>query len=165
MSEIRVSEIRGAPTGELVAFERGLVAFVRNFGFLQPERTPCGQPLHVSQAHALGEVAGNPGVSQQQLATELGLARATVSELVTELSRRGWITRRRDDADRRLQRLYLTATGRDIARDIAESRRKFLARILDDIEPSERAAVIAAVGKLAAGASTANLVTPKKVQR
>lgn len=139
-------------------FEASVVALVRSLGLLQSDQTPCGQPLHVSQAHALREIAANPGISQQGLATELGLARTTVSELVTALVARGWVERCRVDSDRRLRCLKLTAAGESVERDVSASRRALLGDIYASVEESERAAFVAVLQKLseaARGARTA----------
>lgn len=136
-------------------FEANLVEFVRSFGLLQPNRTPCGQPLHVSQAHALALIAGNPVISQRDLTVSLGLARATVSELVAELCDRGWVTRERATTDRRVQRLELTDAGRTMAAQIANARRALIFRVFDALEPDERAAVTDTLGRLSASARVA----------
>ena len=136
-------------------FEANLVEFVRSFGLLQPDRTPCGQPLHVSQAHALAIIAGNPVISQHDLTVSLGLARATVSELVTELCDRGWVTRERATTDRRVQRLELTDAGRTIAAQVAAARRALMVGVLDALKTDERAAITDALGRLSASARIA----------
>jgi DNA-binding MarR family transcriptional regulator len=136
-------------------FEANLVEFVRSFGLLQPDRTPCGQPLHVSQAHALAIIAGNPGIGQHDLTVALGLARATVSEMVSELCARGWVTRERAATDRRVQRLDLTTSGRTIAQQAAEARRALMIGVLDALEPDERATVTDALGRLSVSARVA----------
>ena len=144
--------------GDLSAFEASVVELIRSLGLLQPHQTPCGQPLHVSQAHALREIAANPGMSQQGLATELGLARTTVSELVTALVARGWVERWRVDSDRRLRCLKLTAAGESVERDVSASRRALLGDIFASVEESERTAFVAVLQKLsgaARGARTA----------
>lgn len=137
---------------QVAAFETGIVAFVRSFGLLQPERTPCGQPLHVSQAHALREIAVRPGITQNELGRELGLARATVSELVSQLAERGWITRTPAEGDRRVRCLDLTASGVKIAAEIADARRDLLAGILAGVSEPDRAALIVAIDRLALSA-------------
>jgi DNA-binding MarR family transcriptional regulator len=133
-------------------FEANLVEFVRSFGLLQPDRTPCGQPLHASQAHTLSIVAASPGISQHDLTIELGLARATVSELVTGLCERGWLTRARASDDRRIQRLTLTADGRRVASQVASSRQALMSDVLDSLDPDERDLVVDALARLAVGA-------------
>lgn len=137
---------------QLAAFEAGIVSFVRSFGLLEPGQTPCGQPLHVSQAHALREIAARPGIMQNELARELGLARATVSELVGQLVERGWITRTPAEGDRRVRCLDLTVPGARVAADIADARRELLAGMLGDVDRTERAALIAALDRLASSA-------------
>lgn len=145
----------GIDASGVAAFEANLVEFVRSFGLLQPDRTPCGQPLHVSQAHALSAIAATPGISQHELTTTLGLARATVSEHVTELVARGWIERRRCDEDKRMQRLTLTPAGERVAGQIARSRHALLTEILGELDDDERASAIAVIGKLAESARVA----------
>ena len=145
----------GRTVDDVARFEANLVEFVRSFGLLQPDRTPCGQPLHVSQAHALTLIASDSGISQHDLTVSLGLARATVSELVTELCDRGWVTRERAVHDRRVQRLELTDTGRTIAAQVADARRALMLGVLDALEPDERVAITDALGRLSASARVA----------
>ena len=140
-------------------FEANLVEFIRSFGLLQPDRTPCGQPLHVSQAHALSIIAATPGISQHDLTVTLGLARATVSELISELCERGWVTRERADTDRRVQRLRLTDTGVTIAGQVADARRELMVGVLDALDPAERPTIIDAIGRLAISARHATART------
>lgn len=142
---------------DVVAFEANLVEFIRSFGLLQPDRTPCGQRLHVSQAHALAIIAAYPGISQHDLTISLGLARATVSELVTDLCDRCWLTRERSGADRRVQCLALTETGLRIAGQVADARRELMVRMLDALDPAERPVLIDVVGRLAASARRATV--------
>lgn len=65
--------------------------FVRNFGLHQPDRTPCGQPLPVSVAYALAEIARDGGLRQVELGRRLKLEKSTVSRLVANLRIRGWV--------------------------------------------------------------------------
>src|SRR5690242_10041567 len=50
-----------------------------------------------------------------ELATHLGLSKATTTELVTRVAERGLVDRMRDDRDRRRVYLWLTETGRQRA--------------------------------------------------
>ena len=47
--------------------QQQLISFIRAFGLNQTERTPCGQPVSVSEAHALMELAKDAPFSQQVL--------------------------------------------------------------------------------------------------
>ncbi|WP_199622361.1 MarR family winged helix-turn-helix transcriptional regulator [Paenibacillus alkalitolerans] len=101
-----------------------VIQFVRTFGLHQPDRTPCGQPLSVSEAHALSELRKAPGLSQNELAAKLQLEKSTVSRLAASLAKRGWLTRRKDETDSRVWRLYLTEQGEKTATRIEESRKE-----------------------------------------
>jgi hypothetical protein len=52
---------------------KDFVGFVHAFGVLRSDTTPSGQPMSVSTAHALCELATGPALSQRDLATRLGL--------------------------------------------------------------------------------------------
>jgi DNA-binding MarR family transcriptional regulator len=141
-----------ASDDDLRAFEQDFVAFVRSFGLLDGDTTPCGQRVPVSHAHALSQIAAQPGLSQQELAVELGLARATISELVAQLETRGWVLRSADPRDRRLRRLSLTPAGARMASEIQTARSTHLRRLLDAIDTAHRAETLRGVRALARAA-------------
>jgi DNA-binding MarR family transcriptional regulator len=69
----------------------------------------------------LGE---QPGVSQSELAEMLEVERATAGRLIDKLEENGWLERRPDKGDRRINRIYLTEKGgsvHDIIGPIAEA--------------------------------------------
>ncbi|HEY8544977.1 MAG TPA: MarR family transcriptional regulator, partial [Acidimicrobiales bacterium] len=86
------------------ALQRRLMTFVRAFGLHQPDRTPCGATVPVSEAHALAVLDEQGALPQGRLAGELGLTKSTVSRLVDQLERRGWARRQVGEGDGR-QRL------------------------------------------------------------
>jgi DNA-binding MarR family transcriptional regulator len=129
--------------------QRRLVAFVRAFGLHQPDETPCGAPVPVSEAHALAVLAGgDDGMSQTDLGRRLRLGKSTVSRLVDQLERRAWVRRQAggDDARRRL--VVLTPEGRKAADEIGGRRAARMARLLDRIPEADLAAVLAALDVL-----------------
>jgi DNA-binding MarR family transcriptional regulator len=130
------------------ALQDRLVGFIRAFGLHQPERTPCGQPIPVSEAHALAELARDPPLGQAELARRLALEKSTVSRLVGQLAGRGWLQRRPDPDDGRATLLALTPTGQQAAADLAAARAARFTRLLDRIPPAERAAVLGALATL-----------------
>jgi DNA-binding MarR family transcriptional regulator len=129
-----------------------LMRFVRNFGLHQPDRTPCGQPLPVSEAHAMAEIARDGRVRQVELARRLRLEKSTVSRLVTNLVRRGWVRRHTADDDGRGVLLELTGAGVTAAARQAEARRDRLAALLARVPEDQRGAVVAALQTLAEAA-------------
>lgn len=126
-----------------------LMGFVRDFGLLQPDHTPCGKPLTVTHAHALAAIADQPGITQRDLGETLGLARATTSELVTQLANRGWITQRQSTDDRRQRSIDLNPTGRGITDDVARARQSLMSDLLADLAPDDQARLVDAVELLA----------------
>ena len=114
------------------------MALVRSFGLHRPERTPCGRPVSVSEAHALLELAGGESLSQRELALRLRLEKSTVSRLVTQVEERGWIERARDPADGRALQVRLTPAGHHAAEELADARRAKFASVLEGIPDDER---------------------------
>jgi DNA-binding MarR family transcriptional regulator len=143
-----------APVASLDALEPRLVAFVRAFGLHQTERTPCGEPISVSQAHALTELAGQP-LSQAELARRLRLDRSVVSRLADALEERGWLRREPHSQDQRAVRLVLTGEGRMAAERLAGARRARLATLLDGVPEAERDNVLRALEVLTDSLTTA----------
>lgn len=135
--------------GEVDAAQEALMRFVRNFGLHQPDRTPCGQPLPVSEAHAMVEIARGGQLRQVELARRLRLEKSTVSRLVTNLVSRGWVHREAADGDGRGVLLVLTDAGATAAARQADARRDRLTALLDRIPDNERAAVVRALQTLA----------------
>lgn len=124
-----------------------MVAFVRAFGLHQPERTPCGEPIGVSQAHALTELAAQP-LTQAELARRLQLDRSVVSRLADVLIERGWMKRERHPHDQRAVQLVLTGAGQRAAARIGGARRARMASLLDAVPPDERDTVLHALDVL-----------------
>ncbi|MEV4331899.1 MarR family transcriptional regulator [Streptomyces sp. NPDC049597] len=127
------------------ALQEVLGNFVRAFGLHQPEATPCGRPIPVSEAHALGELAQEGELRQVELTRRLRLQKSTVSRLVGQLSARGWVERAPAPDDGRGVVLRLTASGRRAARNLAEARQERFSRLLASIPAHERAGVLHAL--------------------
>ena len=123
------------------------MAFVRAFGLHQPERTPCGEPISVSQAYALTELAAQP-LTQAELARRLHLDRSVVSRLADVLIERGWLRRERHPHDQRAVQLVLTDAGRRAATRLAGARRARMATLLDAVPVNERETVLHALDVL-----------------
>jgi DNA-binding MarR family transcriptional regulator len=137
---------------DVVAAQDALMRFVRNFGLHQPDRTPCGQPLPVSEAHALTELARTGSLRQVELARRLRLEKSTVSRLVTNLVGRGWASRRAADEDGRGVLLELTDAGATAAARLSQARQERMVALLDRVPEEERAAVVRALRALAEAA-------------
>jgi DNA-binding MarR family transcriptional regulator len=130
---------------DALALQARISAFVRAFGLHQPDQTPCGQPVPVSEAHALGELGRDGPLTQLELARRLRLEKSTVSRLVSQLATRGWVQRGKRDGDARLVLLELTDSGRKAAADLAAARAARFAQLLEAIPADQRQPVIDAL--------------------
>jgi DNA-binding MarR family transcriptional regulator len=87
--------------------------------------------LTQKQAATLWLIQANAGVSQAEIASALGMDRATMMALTDRLEDRGFVIRKRSSVDRRRQDLYLTPAGQSILKKckarIAEHDEKFRA--------------------------------------
>lgn len=128
-------------------------AFVRAFGLHQPDRTPCGTPVPVSEAHAVGELDRDGPLTQTELARRLRLEKSTVSRLVGQLTSRGWVRRADRGGDARLVWLELTPEGGHAAGELAVARAARFAELLRNIPADRRPAVIDALTTLVRAAS------------
>jgi DNA-binding MarR family transcriptional regulator len=137
---------------ELADLERHLVGFVRAFGLLQTESTPCGEPIPVSEAHAITELAVSGPLSQRELCDRLNLTKGTVSRIVGLLTERGWVRGVRSDSDARVVQVRLTPAGRAAAKRLATRRQKKLASMLEALPATERRRVVEALALLAKAA-------------
>ncbi|WP_182902198.1 MarR family winged helix-turn-helix transcriptional regulator [Microbispora sp. H10830] len=133
---------------EELHLQEAVARFVRAFGLHQPAQTPCGQPIPVSEAHALGELARDGALRQNELAHRLRLEKSTTSRLVTQLIKRGWAERTPTPDDGRGVLVRLTPTGADAAARLARARAERFSAVIDRIPAHERAAVLRALGIL-----------------
>ena len=120
--------------------------FVRAFGLHQPDRTPCGRPIPVSEAHALGELAREDGaLRQNELAHRLRLEKSSTSRLVGQLANRGWLERTPAPGDGRGVLLRLTPAGRKAADELAAARNARFSAVLSRVPEQQRDDVLHAL--------------------
>lgn len=142
------------------ALRLAVQGFARRFGLLSEDRTPCGQPLQLSHAHALMlllESQAKPSprvVHQRDLATALGLDKSSVARLCARMERSGHIAQKRSDVDGRAREVALTAKGERVAREVDKASRQRFARVLAAIPPNRRNGVVEALKLLEAAALT-----------
>ncbi|WP_051275062.1 MarR family winged helix-turn-helix transcriptional regulator [Cellulomonas sp. URHD0024] len=130
---------------------RFLQELIRNAGLLEPTHRPHslgGTAVSVSESLALGELSDAGTMSQQDLATRLGLEKSTVSRLAAGLESRGWLTRARDDGNRRVYRLSLTDEGAAVAERVGADLRATHDLLLSRLTPQEREALTVGLGGL-----------------
>ena len=95
------------------------------------ELAPLG--ITRSQWWVLAFVSRNDGLPQTQLANELDVGKVALGSLIDRLQSAGFVERRADEKDRRVKRVFLTDTARELIERIIPVNESFNARILKDI--------------------------------
>jgi DNA-binding MarR family transcriptional regulator len=101
-------------------------------------------PRHIAALQEL--LAGPVGVGD--LAFRLGLTLPTVSGVIADLDRAGFVERRTDPLDRRRTIVEIAPGGRCSVESWLEGSVAPLARVLDALEPHERVAFLKAMDLL-----------------
>ncbi|MGI6374903.1 MAG: MarR family winged helix-turn-helix transcriptional regulator [Anaerolineae bacterium] len=70
--------------------------------------------LYRGQPRMLRLLWQEDGLTHSDLANQMRVQPATISKMVQRMERSGFVERRRDDADERVSRVFLTARGRDV---------------------------------------------------
>jgi len=104
--------------------------------------------LSQRQTGTLWLINANPGVSQVELASALGMDRATMMAVIDRLEERGLVIRRRSKTDRRCQELYLTPAGQTILRKVKARIAKHEERFKALFTPAELEALFAALRRI-----------------
>jgi MarR family transcriptional regulator for hemolysin len=95
-----------------------------------------------AQLRVLAWLRRQEGVTQSGLAAELEMRPMSAGGLVDKLVGHDLVDRRRDGIDRRVNRLYLTPAGREVARRLDGFRETVVREVLADIDdPAVEAAL------------------------
>jgi DNA-binding MarR family transcriptional regulator len=94
--------------------------------------------LHRSQAMVLCKLFHEDGLTQSEIAQQLSVQGATVTDILQRMEEAGMVTRRRDLADNRLVRVYLTDAGREKERFIMEQFLKLESAVFAGFDENER---------------------------
>jgi MarR family transcriptional regulator, organic hydroperoxide resistance regulator len=94
--------------------------------------------MHRAQATLLCRLFDHDGMTQSEIAEQLSVQGATVTNMLQRMEEAGLVTRRRDPEDNRLVRVYLTDTGRRQERAITEQFMKVEEAIFDGLGPQDR---------------------------
>jgi DNA-binding MarR family transcriptional regulator len=132
-------------------FRALLQAFIRRFGLLAGDQTPCGKPLPPSDAHALMCLleSGEDGLPQNAIAARLGVDKSTASRLVSRLVERGHATDATSE-DARARPIRLTRSGVRVAKEVETASRRRFGAVLEAIPARRRAEVVQALREIVA---------------
>jgi MarR family transcriptional regulator for hemolysin len=96
-----------------------------------------------AQWAVLAKVERNEGMKQSELAEQMEMQPITLTRLIDKLCDNGWIERRGDDTDRRVNRLYLRKAARPLLGKLAGLRSELTATALDGISPTDAQRMLA----------------------
>jgi len=90
-----------------------------------------------AQWAVLAKVERAEGLKQSELAEQMEMQPITLTRLVDRLCDNGWIERRSDENDRRVNRLYLRKAARPLLGKLSGLRSEITATALEGINPSD----------------------------
>ncbi len=140
MGGARQQEVTRTPVDELSAFEvatRDLVGVaLRSVEQLE---------ISLPQFRLLSVLQERGKSTSTECAQALGVVGSTVTRLADRLDASGHLARGSDPTNRSVVTLSLTERGRKLVRQVSTKRRRELSRVLDRLDPTERAACAAAL--------------------
>src|ERR1700726_2327132 len=90
-----------------------------------------------AQWAVLAKVERFEGMKQTELAEQMEMQPITLTRLIDRLCDNGWIERRSDDTDRRVNRLYLRKAAKPLLGKLSGLRSELTATALEGISPSD----------------------------
>jgi MarR family transcriptional regulator for hemolysin len=89
-----------------------------------------------------------PGASQSELADMMEVERATAGRLIDRLEAKGWVERRADAGDRRINRVYLTSEAERVHKHIWRIAEATVADALADLSHREAGQLLKLLGRV-----------------
>ncbi|MEZ5818819.1 MAG: MarR family transcriptional regulator [Hyphomicrobiaceae bacterium] len=118
-----------------------------NFGWLTTDVARLLRTIFDRRVKALGitrpqwlaivRLKRRPGASQSELADMMEIEKAPAGKIVDRLEERGWVERRPDPVDRRINRIFLTDRGERVHAVIWPIARSTVSDALGDLSDSE----------------------------
>jgi MarR family transcriptional regulator, transcriptional regulator for hemolysin len=90
-----------------------------------------------AQWAVLAKIERAEGMKQTELAEQMEMQPITLTRLIDKLCDNGWIERRGDETDRRVNRLYLRKAGRQLLGKLSGLRSELTSTALDGISPAD----------------------------
>lgn len=91
-----------------------------------------------SQGYTMLTLPESESVTMNTLSEAMGLANSTMTRMVDQLVKKGFVRRATDDEDRRVVRVSLTAQGRETRRNLEQAQQYFFGQVLAEAPQDER---------------------------
>jgi DNA-binding MarR family transcriptional regulator len=126
--------------------------FVRAFGLLSTNNTPCGVPMHVSEAHALMELKArherNEPPTLADLRNTLQIDKSNISRLCKRLQSKGLVHCHPCDVDGRAKRIVLTDEGFQLATLVDDASLRRFSELVAALPDSASISIVKSVESL-----------------
>jgi DNA-binding MarR family transcriptional regulator len=99
------------------------------------DKTAARYGITRAQWAVLAKVERSEGMKQTELAEQMEMQPITLTRLIDKLCDNGWIERRGDETDRRVNRLYLKEAAKPLLAKLAGLRSEITATALEGIAP------------------------------
>ncbi len=112
---------------------------------------------YCEQHRILSIISAQEGIIQRELCLKLDMRPSSVTEMLRKLESQGWIERRPDEKDQRVQHVHMTETGKE---QMAVSEKEHMActqRLFAALDKQELRDLLRLVRKLTDGLDTADL--------
>jgi MarR family transcriptional regulator, transcriptional regulator for hemolysin len=97
---------------------------------------------------ALVRLQRRPGASQSELADMMEIEKAPAGKIVDRMEEKGWVVRRPDPTDRRINRIHLTERGARVYALIQPISQSTVVDALADLSPAERERLTALLARV-----------------
>jgi DNA-binding MarR family transcriptional regulator len=126
--------------------ERALRSYARSLAIIDPVRLRFwdSRGLTMPQLRIMFMLVEQDGATPGALAERFHVTPSTVTGLTDRLVRQRLISRREDQDDRRLVRIFLTPEGRQVVGELEAAGRAYLTKILEQLPP-ERLELLASL--------------------
>ena len=122
----------------IIGLERGLTDPITELNMGQTAEK-VGHLFGITRAQwaVLAKIERSEGMKQSELAELMEMQPITLTRLIDKLCDNGWIERRNDENDRRVNRLYLKKAARPLLGKLAGLRSELTATALEGISPAD----------------------------
>ncbi|MAM60256.1 MarR family transcriptional regulator [Maritimibacter sp. UBA3975] len=127
----------------------------RNRGFFSAHDVAGGEVAVLNLIHS------NPGLTQRDLSRMVVLRKSALTKLINEIERSGWIERRKEGSDKRLNALYLTPEGTTRLARMQQDMTALQDELLAPLTPAERAILFELLWKLIDDPSVGSVAEPE----
>jgi DNA-binding MarR family transcriptional regulator len=143
-----IATLAYGPLSDWIGFNLRMAQEAAFLAFVRQSRSVAG--TRPGRFAMLTVIDANPGISQTALGRAAGRDKSTLTPVLNDLVRRGWIRRQRNRDDRRTYLLTLTPLGRKRLRQLNVCARRHERNLDRIIGPEDRSRFLAILRRIAA---------------